>query len=108
VVVLGQQLAGDIERHAVGPVAADGVGELAGDLADRLVPAHPLAADLRVQQAAFEPDRFAEVRALGTQAAAVGRMFGIAGYGDLAFTAYGGSNAAADSAIGAGGADGFH
>ena len=59
VIVLGQQLAGDVEGDAVRPMPRDRVGELASYVADRPLPTHPLAADFRMQQPAFEADRFA-------------------------------------------------
>ena len=43
VVVLGEELAGDVERDAVGPVLADAGGEAVGELVERVVPRDALA-----------------------------------------------------------------
>ena len=45
VIVLRQQLAGDVEGDAVGPVGCDGFGEFFRDQFDRRVPERAFAAD---------------------------------------------------------------
>ena len=108
IVVLGQQLARDVEGDAVRAVAADGVSELARDMADGLVPARPAAADLGMKQSAFEAERFAQVSSFRAKTAMVGRMLGVAGnlHGPRAGHPRG--DPAADAAIGAGRADRLH
>ncbi len=112
VVVLGQQLAADVEGDAVGTVLRNGLGEALRRMVECLVPAHPLtrgrlvAAQLRIGQALHQGlRRHGQVQraALGAQPAEVGRMVGIATHaGDLrriVFDDY----AAADTTVGAGG-----
>src|SRR3546814_17261627 len=60
------------------------------------------------KQAAVEADCFAQMRALQTEPAAVGRMIGIAGNLDRSLARHRRADAAADAAIGAGGADRVH
>ena len=84
VIVLGQQLAGEIERDRVGPVALDDAAKAVGDAVerDRPVDARKRAVDLpqhRMQQAVVERQRLAERRALGAEPAEIGGMVGIAG-----------------------------
>ena len=83
-------------------------GEAPRHEADRLVPARPLAVDLGMEQPALEPERLAEVGAFRAQLAMVGRVHGIAGDFDRAFTGDGRGDTASDPAIGAGGADRRH
>ena len=52
VIVLGQKLAGDVERHRVRPMIGYGLRESAGDTVERFVPARIAAADLRIKQPA--------------------------------------------------------
>src|SRR3546814_13407755 len=60
-----------------------------------------------MEKAAFEANRLAEVRALGAKPAAVRGMVGVAGNLDLPLARYRRADAAADAAIGDGGADGL-
>ncbi len=111
VIVLGQQLAGQIERDRVRAVALDDVREAMRDMVERVAPGHPLhgslaAADHRMQQPVFEPERFTERRALRAQPAEIGGMLGIARDRRTAAAVGRRHDAAADAAIGAGGADG--
>ena len=78
VIVLGQQLARDVERHGIRPVRADGGLERGGDGIQRRVPAHPTAGDLGVEQAAFEAQRLAEGGTLGAEPAEIGGVVGVA------------------------------
>ena len=103
VIVLGQKLAGDIERDRVGPVRGDGRGEGVGDRIERRVPGCTGAVDFRFQDAARQADRLAERRAFHAEAAAIGGMLGIAGDGQRP-VAQACQHAAADAAIGTGGA----
>src|SRR5262249_22478081 len=75
--------------------------EARGDTVERGIPGRRAAVDLRLQQAVVGRQRVAERGTLRAQAAAVGRMVGIAG--DRAVGAD--RDAAADAAIGTGGAD---
>ena len=109
VVVLGEQLAGDVEGHRVGAVAAYRVGEAVGGVGDRLVPADAPArlgagaAQLGVEQAGLGARGEVERRALGAQPAEVGRMRRVAAHaGDLPAVVFD-QHAAADAAVGAGG-----
>src|SRR5690606_5846354 len=105
VIVLGQQLAGDVECDAVGSVAGDRVLEAPRNVADRPVPARASAVALGMEQPALEPDRVAAVRALRAEPAAVRGVRRVAGDFDLAFAGDGRRDSAADAAVGAGGAD---
>ena len=100
VVVLGQQLARDIEGGRVRTMPGDGVGEACGNQVQRRIPACRLAADHRCKQTIVEPERLAQRTAFGTQPAGIGGMALVAA--DLA--TFIGNDAAADAAIGAGGA----
>ena len=114
VIVLGQQLAGDVETDRVRPVfGADG-RQLVGDARVGRVPAQslgrcsPLGPPRGLQQAARlqHHRRRGQVqgRALGAQPPEVRRMLGVAAHaGDLRAIAFN-DDPAADTAIGAGGA----
>src|SRR5690606_18907334 len=104
VVVLGQKLPRYVERHAVRPMAPDRVGELARDVADRLVPARAPSLDLGVKQPAFESECLAEMRALRAQPSAVRRMLPVTGNLHPPLTRDGRRDPAANPAIGASGA----
>ena len=90
VIVLGQQLAGDVEADAVRAVLADRVGEFARDEIERRVPRRAFArrttrdAQFRMQRAHLllhgGPGGQVQRAALGAQAAEVGRMVGVAAH----------------------------
>ena len=85
VIVLGQQLAGEIERDRARAVARDDVLEAVRDMVERVAPGHPLhgplaAADHRIEQPVLKAERLAERRALRAQPAEIGGMLGIARY----------------------------
>ena len=85
VIVLGEQLPGDVERDRLGAVFVDAVGGTRrATVAMAVIPAHAFAAHLRMQQPVFEPDGLAERAALHAQLAAIGRMRGIAAHVDRA------------------------
>ncbi len=105
VIILGEELPRDVESDAAGAVARDRFLKFLGDEIERLIPARTLGADHRVEQAAFEPDGFAEVRALRAETAAVRGVVGIARDLDAALAGHRRADAAADAAIGTGGAD---
>ena len=111
VIILGQQLPGEIERHRTGAVARDDVREAMRDMVERVGPGHPLhgalaAADHRIEQPVLKPEGFAERRALRAQPAEIGGMLGIARYRRAAFAVGRRQHAAADAAIGTGRARG--
>ncbi|CAE6906124.1 hypothetical protein R69749_08415 [Paraburkholderia domus] len=111
VVVLRQQLSRDIECDRIRAVLIDDPAKAAGDCVERIAPRDiaPLAAarfaQLRMQQASVEPDRFAERRALHAKASGVCRMAFVAGNVRWAVRAWGRAYATTDAAIRAGGSD---
>ena len=111
VIILGQQLPGQIERHRAGTVALDDMREAMRDMVERVAPGHPLhgalaAADHRIEQPVLKAQRFAERRAFRAQPSEIGGMFGIARYRRAAAAVGRRQHAAADAAIGTGGARG--
>src|SRR3546814_17187596 len=104
IIILRQQLAGNIEGHTVRPVTGNSVGKALGHLTDRPVPAYAPPPDFRIEQASFEPYRFAQMRSLGAQSAAIGGMFCVSFDDGCALCRGGGADAAPPPAIGAGGA----
>ncbi len=102
VIVFGQELAGHIEGHGFRAVFADAVAECRGHRRDRVVPAHSLAAHLRMQQAILETDGLTERVALHAQLAAIGRMGRIAAHAHLATFLRGREHATAHAAVGTG------
>ena len=98
VVVLGEELAGHIERDAVGAMRGDGRAEPVGDAVERGVPRHGAAVQQRHGQAFGIIQRTRQRGALGTQPAPIGRMRGVAG--DVGVRSN--DQAAADAAIRAG------
>ena len=109
VIVLGQELAGEVERDRVGPVALDDALKAVGDAVerDRPVDAREAAVELPqhgMQHASVEPQRLAERRALGADAAEIGGMVRIAGDDGAAVAVGLRQHAATHAAIRAGGA----
>ncbi len=78
VVVLGQDLAGRIDRDAIGAVRVDRFAEAARHEIECGWPIRRLAMRDRLQQAIAERQRFAECCALRAQAAEVRGMIGVA------------------------------
>jgi hypothetical protein len=83
VIILGQQLPGEIKRHRVRAVARDDVLEAMRDMVERVGPGHPFhgalaAADHRIEQTAIRAQRFAERRTLRAQPSEIGGVLGIA------------------------------
>src|SRR3546814_20437149 len=74
-IILRQQLAGNIEGHTVRPVTGISVGKALGHLTDRPVPAYAPPPDCRIEEASSEHSRFALMRSLGARSAAAGGMF---------------------------------
>ncbi len=105
VVILGQQLARHVERHGLRTVTLDATAEFPRDGGDGLIPRGAHAAQLRIQQAAVEGQRFAECIALHAQLAAIRGMRRIAAHlGALLEPCR--EHTAADATVGAGGACG--
>ena len=107
VVVLSQQLAGDVEGDRVGPVFGDRLRESRRDEIERLIPARKPAVNGRREQPAVEADRLAERGSLGAEPAEIGWVLWIAAHGDRAVGLDFSEHAAAHPAIGAGRADGL-
>lgn len=119
VVVLGQQLAGDVERDGVRAVFVDDAAKTLRDGIERRVPRYAAQrrgrrirvgralAHGRMQQAAVQADGLAQRRALDAQPAGIGRMCRIARDADAAIGARRGQHAAADAAVRARGAHGL-
>ena len=114
VVVLGQQLPRAVEAHRIRTVAGDDGGEPRGGLVQRVVPRHRLGRRIalrpphRGRQACLERHRCAcrQVQgcAFGAQSSEVRRVLGVASdTGDAGAVGFD-QHAAADAAIGAGGA----
>ena len=78
VVVLGQQLTGDVEGHRLRPMRLDAAAEFTGHWSMASGQRGAMAAHLRIQQPVFETHGLAQRAALGAQPAAVGRMLRIA------------------------------
>ncbi len=74
VVVLGEELSRQVERHAVGAMGLDRAAEPGRHPVQRLVPAGLPAVHARPQQPPAPAQRFAQRGALGTQPALIGRM----------------------------------
>ncbi len=111
VVILGQQLPGEIERHRARAVARDDVLEAVRDVIERVGPGHPLhialaAADHRIKQAILKAQRFAERRAFRAEPSEIGGMLGIARDRGTAAAIRRREHAAADAAIRTGRAGG--
>ncbi len=108
VVVLGQQLAGDIEGDAVRPVFADGLGEHVSGMLQGAVPVGTAAgqaltqAQLGIEGAGVEVAGEVQGRTLAAQFAEVGRMAGVASHVEDALAVVLDQHATADTAVAAG------
>ncbi len=107
VIVLGQQLARDIEGNRVRPVTIDDVAKTGGHRTECGVPRHAPAVDLGMQQPVFQRQSLTERRALRAETSQIRRMGGIAFDAGAAPAVGRRDDTAADTAIGAGGADLF-
>ena len=118
VVVLRQQLARNIEADGIRAVLADDAGEVLGGEVHRVVPGHAFGlgaarrAPHRMQQPGLarhrRRSRQVQGRALGAEPAEVGRMVGVTAHADDLPALAADDDAAADAAVGAGGAGLFH
>ena len=105
IVILGQQLARDIEGNRIRAVVGDGLAETVRDKAKRRVPIRVHIQHAGRQQTVVQRECFAQRKAFGTQPPKVCRMCGIAAHRDSARPVRLRQHAAANAAIGAGGAD---
>ena len=78
VIILRQQLAGDIKRHRVRPVFTQHPRVTLRHGVQRLLPGPPFTAYLRIQQTPIEIQGIRQRRALGTQPPVIGRMLRVA------------------------------
>ena len=83
VIVLGQQLAGEIEGNRIGTVFCNGPGEAIGHSAERGIPTDARHGSVRLphhrmQQARVETERLAQRRTLGAKPTEIRRMVRIA------------------------------
>jgi hypothetical protein len=111
VIVLGEKLTREIEGDRIGPVPREDAFESGRDPIERKRPVGSGESSVRlpqhgIEQTLAEPERLAERRALGADAAEIGGMIGIAGDRGAAVSVRPGQQAAAHAAIGAGGAHG--
>ncbi|CAB5606496.1 Uncharacterised protein [Pseudomonas aeruginosa] len=108
VVVLGQQLAGDIEGHAVRPMFANGLGETPGGMFQGTLPvaASPrqllAEAQLGVQRAGLEVAGQVQAGAFAAESAEVGRVPRIALHAEDAFAVVFDQDATTHAAVAAG------
>jgi len=102
IVVLGQELAGDVKGDRVGVIGGNRVREALGDQVERLVPAGGSAADLRMQKAALGCESLAECHTLRAESTAIGRVVGVSTDRPVG----GHQHPATNTAIGASGSDG--
>ena len=65
IIILGQQLAGDIECDAIGTMFADRICKACCNQIESPIPFYSLAADFRIEQASFQTDCFRQMCALG-------------------------------------------
>src|SRR6185369_17573513 len=104
VVILAQQLSGEIERHGSGTVTRDDMLEPMRNVVERIAPGDPLhralaAADHRMEQTAGKPQGLSERRALRAEPAEIGGMIRIARYRCSAAAIGCSQYAASDAAI---------
>ena len=106
VVVLGQQLARDVEGDRVRAMLGDGLARTSPRRGRAPRPSSTRAPSIfGCKQPAVEAERLAERRALGAEPAEIGRMVGVAARRTLCRRRRLRQHAAADPAIGAGGPD---
>ncbi len=74
VIILGQDLAGNVKSHRIRPMLGDDAFKFFSDAIQRNLPRGALPADLRVKQAPCMFQRIGQSRALGTQPPITGRM----------------------------------
>src|SRR5690606_6712869 len=108
VVVLGQQLAGNVEGHAVRAVRGDSVREHRDGVVQCGAPVGAAAgqgftqAQLRVQGAGVDIAGQVQGRALAAKPAEIGRMVGVALYAEDALAVVFDKHAAADTTVATG------
>src|SRR5206468_10966306 len=102
VIVLGQNLAGDIEGDRIGSMLLDCPAESVRNMIERGIPTRLLAVDHRSEQSPLETDGLGERRALCAQPPEIGGMKWIAPNGNRARGIPISDDAAADATIRAG------
>ena len=110
VIILGEQLAGEIEGNRLRPIARDDPLEIFGDRIERRIPigSHQRAVAgpaHRMKKARLQAKRLAQSRALRAEPAEIRRMLRIAGYCRAAAAVGRREQSAPNAAIRAGGAD---
>ncbi|MEY9435348.1 hypothetical protein ABIF14_002439 [Bradyrhizobium elkanii] len=106
VIVLGQELAGDIERDRIGPVLPDDPVKAIGDAIKRVVPRRRRAVHHRLEQTPVEIDGLGKRRALAAKPTEIGRVLLVALDGDGTRRVLRRDDATADTAIRTRGLDG--
>ena len=102
VIILGQQLPGQIEGDRVGSVRVKHAPQAVRDGVERDIPSNARALHHRMQQARFQRQRFAKRGTLGAKPAKIGGMIDIARDGRAAPPIGRRRDAATNAAIGAG------
>ena len=74
VVVLGKELARDVEGHGIGPMLGDDITKAASHRVERRLPRDTPAIDLGMKQPVFQRQSLAQRRALRAEPPAIGRM----------------------------------
>ena len=106
VVLLGEELAGAVERHGIRSVGSDDLANARGGELDRRRPCHTLerqlsvAAQHRIQQPRVGAERGREMHRLGADIAEVRRMLGITLHAVHKAAVHAHEQAAADTAVG--------
>jgi hypothetical protein len=77
VVVLSQQLPGEIERHALRPVLTNGVSQPLGQRIQRAVPVTVATVDARAQQASLVAQGLVQGGALDAEPSGIGRVLSV-------------------------------
>ena len=101
VIVLGQQLTGEIHGDRLRPVRLERCGKARRDGVERARPGRAHAMNGRMEQPGLGAERLAQGRALDAQSSGVGGMIAVAGDRRAALPVRRRDNAAADAAIGA-------
>src|SRR5690606_27382328 len=108
VIILREELAGDIEGDAVRPVFGNALPDFRRYLVQRPIPIDPIVADHRMEQPSFEPHRLSKPGAFGTQLSEIRRVVLVAGDVERTIASDFSGNSASHTAIGASGPDARH
>ena len=107
VVILGQQLPGDVKSDGIRTVLRQCLAKTGGDCVQCFVPRHAPPGDLGIQQAIIQAQRFAQRRAFRAKPPIIGRMLLVACHTNATVGIDRDFDPAADSTIGASGANCF-